>query len=209
MIAEAASLASEIIFLSVSAEKMGRVLGLTSEILLGGETVHDALDVLPPDSGFRDTAKAGNKLVAFGTRGGATEIDRILAEALVPPLLHIVKNAVAHAIEAPEARREAGKDEYGQVLITAERDGAAGTIDNEVIQVLDFERIVMDVMPQMDGYTLTNTIKNDAALSVLPVVLHSSLTNDTIIRRAAKVHADGVVAKENPEALPEALEKYL
>lgn len=64
-------------------------------------------------------------------------------------------------------------------------------------------------MPLMDGYTLTRALKNHPVLRVLPVLLHSSLTNETIIRRAREVHADGFVPKCAPEELAEHLRRFL
>ncbi len=64
-------------------------------------------------------------------------------------------------------------------------------------------------MPQMDGYSLTQFVKNHHDLRLLPVLLHSSLTNDTIVNRAKEVHADGFVPKCDPNKLVEHLKKYL
>lgn len=52
-------------------------------------------------------------------RGGKTEIDRKVAEALVEPLTHILRNAVDHGIELPEERTRAGKSPKGRIVITA------------------------------------------------------------------------------------------
>ncbi len=70
--------------------------------------------------------------------------------------------------------------------------------------------ILSDIeMPRMDGYSLTQYIKNHHDLRLLPVLLHSSLTNDTIVSRAKEVHADGFVPKCDPEKLVEHLRKFI
>lgn len=70
--------------------------------------------------------------------------------------------------------------------------------------------VISDIeMPQLDGYTFTKTIKSHPELRVLPVLLHSSLSNDTIVQRAKEVNADGFIAKCDPDVLLKALEKYL
>lgn len=70
--------------------------------------------------------------------------------------------------------------------------------------------ILSDIeMPKSDGYTLTLAIKNHPELRVLPVLLHSSLTNDTIITRAREVEADGFVPKCDPKTLADQLRRYL
>ncbi len=52
-------------------------------------------------------------------RGGKTEIDRKVAEALAEPMTHILRNAIDHGIEIPAARARAGKPPKGRVVITA------------------------------------------------------------------------------------------
>jgi two-component system chemotaxis response regulator CheV len=70
--------------------------------------------------------------------------------------------------------------------------------------------ILSDIeMPQMDGYTLTYNIKHSNSLRVLPVLLHSSITNDGMINRANEVGADGFIPKCDPKELAEQLRKYL
>jgi two-component system chemotaxis response regulator CheV len=70
--------------------------------------------------------------------------------------------------------------------------------------------ILSDIeMPRMDGYTLTYNIKHDPVLRVLPILLHSSITNDNMISRATEVEADGFIPKCDPKGLAEQLKKYL
>ena len=70
--------------------------------------------------------------------------------------------------------------------------------------------ILSDIeMPRMDGYTLTYQLKHDPSLRVLPVLLHSSITNDNMIRRANEVEADGFIPKCDPKELAEQLRRYL
>ncbi len=52
-------------------------------------------------------------------RGGKTEIDRKVAEALAEPLSHIVRNAIVHGVEPPGTRERGGKPSKGRVSITA------------------------------------------------------------------------------------------
>ncbi len=68
---------------------------------------------------IRDAAAAEAKEVRLVRTGEQTEIDRGVAEKVFDPLLHIIRNAVSHGIEAPEVRREAGKEEVGEVRLSA------------------------------------------------------------------------------------------
>jgi two-component system chemotaxis sensor kinase CheA len=64
-----------------------------------------------------------DKDVRLELRGADTELDKLIVEELVDPLMHIVRNALDHAIEAPEERRAAGKPEQGSVRIEAFQRG--------------------------------------------------------------------------------------
>ena len=46
-----------------------------------------------------------NREVRLELRGADTELDKLIVEALVDPLMHVVRNALDHAIESPEERR--------------------------------------------------------------------------------------------------------
>jgi len=63
----------------------------------------------------RETGKDVEVLV----RGGKTEIDRKVAEALAEPLTHVIRNAVDHGVEPPDDREQAGKARKGRIVITA------------------------------------------------------------------------------------------
>jgi two-component system chemotaxis response regulator CheV len=59
--------------------------------------------------------------------------------------------------------------------------------------------IISDIeMPQMDGYSLCQSVKQDQVLKALPVVLFSSLINDKLIHKGQSVGADEQITK--PEA---------
>jgi two-component system chemotaxis response regulator CheV len=61
------------------------------------------------------------------------------------------------------------------------------------------EIVISDIeMPQMDGYTLCQSIKQDQVLRDLPVILFSSLINDRLFHKGESVGADGQISK--PEA---------
>lgn len=59
------------------------------------------------------------KLIEFDVQGDSIEVDRSLLEALEEPLIQLLRNAIAHGIEGPEERLEAGKPTTGHVWIHA------------------------------------------------------------------------------------------
>ena len=80
----------------------------------------------------RDMAVRCDKRLQLLISGKSVEMDQAVAESLVEPLVHLLNNAVAHGIETPEERRQAGKPEEGQITILARQSG------NEVrIEVVD------------------------------------------------------------------------
>lgn len=70
----------------------------------------------------RDLAEEQSKEIDLIVEGVDIELDRSLLEALHEPLLHLLRNAVAHGIELPEERTAAGKARRGQIRIAARRD---------------------------------------------------------------------------------------
>ncbi len=66
----------------------------------------------------RQTAKELARQANLDIRGGDTPVDRNVLERMLGPLEHLLRNAVAHGIEAPEQRQAAGKAELGQIVLT-------------------------------------------------------------------------------------------
>ncbi len=61
--------------------------------------------------------------VALEVRGAEVELDRRVLDLLREPLIHLVRNALAHGIEPPERRVKAGKSRRGQLALEAEQLG--------------------------------------------------------------------------------------
>jgi len=76
----------------------------------------------------RDLGKA----VRLELNGADTELDKLIVEQLVDPLMHVVRNAFDHAIESPEERTAAGKEPEGCIRLDAYQRG-----NHVVIEVVD------------------------------------------------------------------------
>ena len=88
-----------------------------------------ATEVLEPLSLLvRSLARTSNKDVAITIDAGASELDKSVADRLVPALVHLVRNAVDHAIESVEERTAAGKPATGQIRIVC-REVAGNQIE--------------------------------------------------------------------------------
>lgn len=80
----------------------------------------------------RDLSRDFGKHVLFETKGDETEIDRTVAEEIVDPLVHMVRNSLDHGLEGPAERKTAGKAEQGRLRLAAYHEGS-----NLVIELID------------------------------------------------------------------------
>ena len=71
----------------------------------------------------RDAAKAAGKLVELSLTGAETELDNSIIQQISDPLIHLVRNAVAHGLESTEERYRAGKTDHGNVAVRAYHRG--------------------------------------------------------------------------------------
>lgn len=95
----------------------------------------------------RMTARKLGKKVDLRIEGEETRIDSRIIEEMRDPLIHLVQNAIHHGIEAPEKRKNYGKDPTGILTISARQEG---------------NRIV--IMVKDDGQGIQTTRIRDRAL---------------------------------------------
>ena len=81
---------------------------------------------------IRDSSREMGKSIDLVITGAETELDKSVVEKLGDPLMHLVRNAIDHGIEAAALRAERGKPENGTVQLNAYHD--SGSI---VIEVID------------------------------------------------------------------------
>jgi two-component system, chemotaxis family, sensor kinase CheA len=65
----------------------------------------------------RGMSKSSRKRVRLSIDAGRAELDKGVAERIFPAILHLVRNAVDHAIEAPDERVRLGKPREGEIAI--------------------------------------------------------------------------------------------
>jgi two-component system, chemotaxis family, sensor kinase CheA len=70
----------------------------------------------------RDVARKLGKQVEVEVKGAEIEIDRAILEELTDPLLHVIRNAVDHGLEASHLRLLAGKPAVGRISVSARRE---------------------------------------------------------------------------------------
>jgi two-component system chemotaxis response regulator CheB len=121
----------------------------------------------------RDLALACDKQVRIAMEGEETELDKTLIEAIRDPLTHVVRNAIDHGIETPEARVAAGKPE----LLPFEVVGVAahGKIALAMIPQLNPDAVILDIeMPEMNGLQTLAALR--PRYPSLPVIMFSTLS---------------------------------
>lgn len=110
-------------FLETLAEEVERLTwGLRDEVLF--------IRMLPISATFnrlkrlvRDVSEQLGKEVELVTSGDETELDKTVIERLQDPLMHLIRNAIDHGVEAPEERKAKGKPAQGRIQITAVHNG--------------------------------------------------------------------------------------
>ncbi|MDB5963199.1 MAG: chemotaxis protein CheV, partial [Massilia sp.] len=109
------------------------------------------------------------------------------------------------AMGLPFIMTKTGKEAWDQLHVIANQAEADGrTVYDRVALVLtDLE------MPEMDGFTLTRSIKKSNRFKDLPVLIHSSLSGTTNEEHVKSVGADAYVAKFNADELAAALRSVL
>ncbi len=91
----------------------------------------------------RDQSDRTGKEIELRIVGQETRLDRTIVERLGDPMIHLIRNAVDHALESPEERVAAGKPRTGRITLSAGHEG-----DRVAIKIeddgrgLDRERIV-------------------------------------------------------------------
>ncbi len=111
------------------AEEIGRLAGLLRDQALG-------LRLLPLRVSFpkyrrlvRDACARLGKDAELVLSGENTELDKTLIERLNTPVLHLLRNAVDHGIEPPQARQALGKPGRGRISLRARQEGNEAVIE--------------------------------------------------------------------------------
>lgn len=193
----------------LSAENSGAAHNLVTSIArLDGNTdgtrlaqvldVEAILQMVSPSEDQKvDPHKVGPKLkLKPGTIILAAD-DSFVARSLIEQELQV--------LQAPYEMTKSGKEAWERLNALAKSAEAEGkTILDKVSLVLtDLE------IPEMDGFTLTRNIKQDARFSGLPVLIHSSLSGSANEDHVRSVGADGYVAKFVAEDLANTIRSVL
>ena len=143
---------------------------------------------------IRQAAGETGKQAQLKLEGAQGELDRNVLERMTAPLEHMLRNAVAHGLEAPDARRKAGKGEEGSIRVSVRREGS-----EVVLQVADdgtgLDRQAIRARAVERGLLKPDAILADADLDVL-ILEPGFSTADTVSRLAGRGVGLDVVASE-------------
>lgn len=193
----------------MSAEHSTGSGGLVTSIARLDDDINGArlAQVLDLETILRELAPAGQPGVNRATLGPAIRLkpgavilaadDSVVARALIEQGFD--------ALGLPFIMTRTGKEAWEQLHAIADLADAEGkSVYDKVAMVLtDLE------MPEMDGFTLTRSIKKSARFNQLPVVIHSSLSGTTNEEHVKSVGADAYVAKFSAEDLASAIRTVL
>jgi two-component system chemotaxis sensor kinase CheA len=103
-------------------DRMDRVVGELQRRALELRTTRllRILDPLPRMA--RELAERSGKRVEVELLGAELELDRSILDRLSDPLVHLLRNAVDHGVETPEARVASGKRDVGHIVVEARRE---------------------------------------------------------------------------------------
>ena len=143
---------------------------------------------------LRQAASDTGKQVQLKLDGSQGELDRNVLERMTAPLEHMLRNAVAHGIESPERRREAGKGEEGTVRIAVRREGS-----EVVLEIGDdgsgLDRGAIRRRAEERGLVRTDAVLSDGDLDAL-IFEPGFSTADEVSRLAGRGVGMDVVASE-------------
>jgi two-component system chemotaxis sensor kinase CheA len=102
-----------------------RLLGELKDTAVGMRTLPLSSIVAPLPRAVRDLAAEHGRDAELVVEGAETELDRAILEGLSEPLVHLLRNAIAHGIESPAERERAGKPPSGRLVLRAEQRGSS------------------------------------------------------------------------------------
>ncbi len=110
-----------------------------------------------------DLSRDLGKQVDLIMEGEETELDKTVIEQLNDPLVHMIRNAIDHGLEAPEERLAAGKSQRGRMVLAAQHAGTEVLITlTDDGRGLDRERI--RTRAEQRGLITADAVLNDTEL---------------------------------------------
>jgi chemosensory pili system protein ChpA (sensor histidine kinase/response regulator) len=132
----------------------------------------------------REASRAAGKSVSLEIRGETVEMDTTIVELMADPLVHLVRNAIAHGIESEDTRRQLGKPPQGTLHLGAAHKG--GSIYIEVAddgRGIDIEAV--SEAARRGGFLTAETIARLGERDLVDLIFLPGLTTATSVTTAA------------------------
>ena len=114
----------------VEIESLDRAASSMSKITREMQEITMAIRMIPLEGLFnkmrrlvRDLSRKFDKKIDLHLSGQETEMDRNVIEEISDPMVHIIRNAIDHGIEAVSVREERGKSSTGNIWLDAKYEG--------------------------------------------------------------------------------------
>jgi chemosensory pili system protein ChpA (sensor histidine kinase/response regulator) len=133
---------------------------------------------------IRDGSRAAGKSVVLEVRGETVELDTTIVELMADPLIHLVRNAIAHGIEPEEVRRREGKAPQGTIHLGAAHKG--GSIYIEVAddgRGIDVEAV--GEAARHGGFVTAEALARLGERDILDLIFLPGLTTASSVTTAA------------------------
>ena len=144
----------------------------------------------------RDGARAAGKSVALEVQGETVEMDTTIVELMADPLIHLVRNAIAHGIETEEERRGQDKPSQGTIHLGAAHKG--GSIYIEVAddgRGIDVEAV--GEAAQRGGFVTAETLARLGERDILDLIFLPGLSTASSVTTDAGRGVGMDVVREN------------
>lgn len=106
-------------------EEQGRINSVSQQTVLRTRMVPVRSVVARFHRSVRQTARLLDKQVELAVSGAEVEIDSNMLNAVVDPLMHVLRNAVDHGIEEAHERKARGKPAAGRIDLEFRREGSS------------------------------------------------------------------------------------
>lgn len=114
----------------------------------------------------RDLSEELGKGIDLVISGESVKFDKVIADRLNEPILHMVRNAASHGLESIEDRRRAGKRPHGLIRLSASQEGG---------------QIVIEVSDDGRGISLEKVMKRGVEMGLIKAEEEKSISEEALI----------------------------
>ncbi len=177
-----------------SARQLKKITGELQDIVMSMRMVPLSTTFQKMNRTVRDMCRKLNKEVHFEIIGEETEVDKNIIEHISDPLIHLIRNAVDHGLEAVEERRLKGKPDQGKITLEARNAGGdVWIVLKDDGRGLDKEKILKKAMDNNILHKSVNELSDNEIYSF--ILLPGFSTKDDVTEFSGRGVGMDVVTK--------------